>query len=60
MIEIPRRTEIQLVLAAIGLAVWGYGVRVDDPRREWIGIAFFAAATVLRFFKKRPDDSGPA
>ena len=56
MIEIKRRTEIQLALAAIGLVVWGYGARVDDRRLQWIGIAFFAAATALRFFKKRPDD----
>jgi hypothetical protein len=57
MIEIKRRTEIQLALAAIGLVVWGYGARVDDHRLEWIGIAFFAAATALRFFKKPPDAS---
>ncbi|HEV8446840.1 MAG TPA: hypothetical protein VGQ44_08465 [Gemmatimonadaceae bacterium] len=55
MIEIKRRTEIQLILAAIGLAVWGYGARSDDHRLEWIGIAFFGAATALRFFKKRPE-----
>jgi hypothetical protein len=52
VIEIKRRTEIQLILAAIGLVVWGYGTRADDPRLQWIGIAFFAAATALRFFKK--------
>lgn len=56
MIEIKRRTEIQLALAAIGLVVWGYGARVDERRFQWTGIAFFAAATALRFFKKRPDD----
>ena len=55
VIEIKRRTEIQLILAAIGLVVWGYGARVDDHRLEWIGIAFFAAATALRFFKRRPE-----
>jgi hypothetical protein len=55
VIEIKRRTEIQLALAAIGLVVWGYGARTNDPRLQWIGIAFFAAATGLRFFKKRPD-----
>ncbi len=55
MIEIKRRTEIQLVLAAIGLVVWGYGARAEDPRRQWIGIGFFAAAAALRFFKKRPE-----
>ena len=57
MIEIKRRTEIQLLLAAMGLVVWGYGARNDDHRLEWIGIAFFAAATALRFFKRPPPDA---
>jgi hypothetical protein len=56
VIEIKRRTEIQLALAAIGLVVWGYGARNDDRRLTWIGIGFFAAATILRFFKKKPDE----
>ena len=55
MIEIKRRTEIQLALAAAGFVVWAYGTRGEDVRLQWIGIAFFAGATVLRFFKKRPD-----
>lgn len=55
MIEIKRRTEIQLALAAIGLVVWGYGARTDDRRLQWTGIAFFAAATALRFFKRPPE-----
>jgi hypothetical protein len=55
VIEIKHRTEIQLALAAIGLVVWGYGARVDDRRLLWIGIGFFAAATALRFFKRRPN-----
>lgn len=55
VIEIKRRTEIQLVLAAAGLFVWGYGARNDDPRLTWIGIGFFGAAAALRFFKKRPE-----
>ena len=59
VIEIKRRTEIQLILTAIGLVVWGYGVRVDDHRLEWIGIAFFAAATALRFVKRPAPDERP-
>jgi hypothetical protein len=55
MIEIKRRTEIQLALAAIGVVVWAFGVRAEDPRLQWTGIAFFGAATALRFFKKGPD-----
>ncbi len=55
VIEIKRRTEIQLILAAAGLFVWGYGARNDDRRLTWIGIGFFAAAAALRFFKRRPE-----
>ena len=47
-----RRTEVQLVLLVMGLIVWGYGQRVDDPRLRWIGIAFFAVAAALRFLKR--------
>jgi len=56
------RTEIQLALLVIGLIVWGYGQRTDDSRLTWIGLGFFAAATVLRFLKKRSEqeaDRGP-
>jgi len=37
----------------MGLVVWGYGERIDDPRLRYIGIALFATATLLRFFKRR-------
>ena len=47
-----RRTEIQIALLVMGLIVWGYGERVDDPRLRYIGIGFFAAATLLRFWKR--------
>ena len=48
----PRRSMIQLALLTIGVIVWGYGQRVDDNRLTWIGLAFFAAATALRFVKR--------
>ena len=48
-----RRTEFQLALLFIGLVVWGYGQRIDNPLLGYIGIVFFAAATLLRFFKRR-------
>jgi hypothetical protein len=51
------RTEIQLACLVIGLVVWGYGQRTNDSRLTWIGIGFFAAATILRFFKKRPEQA---
>jgi len=50
------RTEIQVGLVVMGLIVWGYGQRHDDPTLRWIGIGFFAGATALRFFKRRAAD----
>lgn len=50
------RTLAQLALLVIGLGVWAYGQRVDDPFLRWIGIGFFAAATLLRFFKPKAPD----
>jgi len=46
-------TTVKVALGVIGLIVWGYGVRVDDPLIRWIGIAFFAAAVILRFVSRR-------
>lgn len=52
------RTELQLGLLVIGLIVWGYGERVDDVRLRYIGIGFFAAAFLLRIFKRK--DASPS
>ena len=49
----PRRTILQLALLTIGVIVWGYGSRTDDNRLTWIGLAFFAAAFLLRILKNR-------
>ena len=57
-----RRTTIQIAMLLIGLIVWGYGQRVDDPSLRLIGIAFFALATLLRFFRRsdtRPTPEPP-
>lgn len=51
-----RRTPVQLALLAVGLAAWAWGQRVDDQRLVWLGIAFLAAATLLRFAKRRESD----
>jgi hypothetical protein len=51
----PRRTMTQLALLAIGLVVWGYGQRVNDERLTWIGLAFFAAAALLRILRRWVD-----
>jgi hypothetical protein len=47
------RTIAQLAFLVIGLIVWGYGTRVDDPWLRWIGIGCFATAFLLRLIKTR-------
>jgi hypothetical protein len=48
------------VLAAIGVAVWGYGYRADLPRTRMVGIVILAIALLLRFLPRRwlGDDDG--
>ena len=50
------RTEAQLALLLMGVIIWGYGQRVEDNRLTWMGLAFFAVAAALRFFKRRAGD----
>jgi hypothetical protein len=51
---VRNRTELQLALLVIGVIVWGYGQRTEDTKLTWIGLAFFAAATAIRFLKRKP------
>jgi hypothetical protein len=48
---VSRRTTFQLAFLVMGLIIWGYGQRVDDPTVRLVGIAFLAVAFVLRFFR---------
>jgi hypothetical protein len=41
------------VLAALGVVVWGYGYRVDDPGMRLAGIAILAISLLLRFVPAR-------
>jgi hypothetical protein len=52
---VSRRTEIQIALLLVGVIVWAVGQRTEIVALQWTGIAFFAAATALRFVKKRRD-----
>ena len=52
-----RRTTFQLAFLVMGLIIWGYGQRIDDPTVRLVGIAFFAVSFVLRFF--RSSDTRP-
>ena len=48
-----RYTQIKLALAAIGLLVWAYGFRANDPTIRLIGIIFLALSVILRLLPKR-------
>jgi hypothetical protein len=49
---VGKRTTIQLAILLMGLVVWGYGQRIDEPALRLVGIALFAGATLLRFFRR--------
>jgi hypothetical protein len=49
--SLGRRTTFQLAFLIMGLIIWAYGQRIDDPTVRLVGIAFFAVAFVLRFFR---------
>jgi chromate transport protein ChrA len=49
----------RVVLAAVGIAVWGYGQRIDDPNVRWSGIAVLAVSLLLRFAPKGWSGGGP-
>lgn len=48
---LARRTVFQIAFLIMGLITWGYGQKIDDPTVRLVGIAFFALATMLRFFR---------
>lgn len=52
-----RRTEIQIALVIVGMIAWGYGQRTENGVLQYVGIGFFAAATLLRFFKRKDTSS---
>jgi len=41
------------VLAILGVLVWGYGYRVDDPDVRMAAIGILAVALLMRFVPRR-------
>lgn len=58
-------TQLKLGLALAGLILWGYGVRAEENWLRWAGIAFLAAAAIMRFIgprssrRRRDGDDAP-
>lgn len=59
-----RLALVKLVLAAIGIVVWGYGARADDAAFRLAGMIILAIAVLLRFLpasrreRQRHSDTG--
>lgn len=49
----------KLVIAAVGLAVFLTGARLESPPVRWIGIALVAVAFLLRFIGPRARGTAP-
>lgn len=43
----------RIVISLIGIAVWGYGQRTDQPQVRIVGMVILAVALLLRFAPKR-------
>ena len=43
---------LRIILGAIGVAVWGYGYRVDDPNVRLAGIVILALVLLMRWIPK--------
>jgi hypothetical protein len=50
---VTRLSRAKLALGAAGLAVWAYGVRVEDERFQWAGVLLMLGAFLLRFLNAR-------
>lgn len=48
-----RLTHLQLGIAAMGIILWGYGVRAEDSLFRLLGIGALLVATLLRFARRR-------
>ena len=51
-------TAVKLALAAVGIVVFGYGVRIDSVPVRWVGVGLVAVAALLRFVRRPPRDDG--
>ena len=45
-------TAMRLLVAALAIVIWGYGLKVDDANYRIVGMALLAAALILRFAKR--------
>jgi len=44
---------LRIILGAIGVAVWGYGYRTDDPNIRLAGMTILVVVLLMRWMPKR-------
>ena len=52
--------KVRLAIAAIGVVVWAWAFKVDDPRLRLTGIVLLAISLLLRWFGPRRNSEPPA
>jgi hypothetical protein len=56
---VTRLLYARIVLSLVGVAVWGYGQRIENPPMRIAGMAILAVALLLRFAPKGWFDDKP-
>jgi len=56
---VTRLLIARLVLAGIGVAVWGYGNATGQPRIMYAGMGILAIVLLMRFLPARWFDDAP-
>ena len=49
----------RIILALIGIAVWGYGHATDQPRLRVAGMAVLVVVLLMRFIPRRWFEDAP-
>lgn len=44
---------LRIILGAIGVAVWGYGYRIDEPNIRLVGMGILVLVLLMRWIPKR-------
>jgi hypothetical protein len=50
--DVRQLTLLRIILGAIGVAVWGYGFRVDDAKVRLAGMTILVVVLLMRWIPK--------
>jgi hypothetical protein len=51
-IDLRQLLMLRVILGAIGVAIWGYGYRTDDPGIRLVGMALLVLVLLMRWVPK--------